>query len=213
MRKKTRNPIGYHSPNQYKVVQEILEASQTQEQTPKHSKEQDLKGNKVDEQILFKLDALHRVVLDELVIQENEKIASTNEMMWDACVQVIEAKESGERSASVANNVLWDNVQKRGMYWYYVINEINHSIKIPNDFTHTTRYWLQPAESQSSYLRTLIIKEATKCDYDKGETYNDTLLFSLLVQGNIVDNGQGWFDVPAGSVKETPKAKTQFRKI
>lgn len=159
---------------------------------------------------MFKLDALHRVVLDELVIQENEKIAETNEMMWDACVAVIEAKESGVRGT--ASNVIWDKVVKRGMYWYYVLDEAI-SIKIPNDFTLSTRYWFQPAESQSSYLRTLITKEATKCDYEKGETYNDTLLFSLYVQGKIVDNGQGWFDVPAGSVKETPKAKTQFRKI
>lgn len=208
MRKKTRNPIGYHSPNQYKVVQEILEASQTDGHTPKHSKEQDLKGNKVDEQILFKLDGLHRVVLDELVIQENEKIADTNEKFWDACVAIIEAKESGKTLRSS----LWDKVQKRGMYWYYVLDE-TLSIKIPNDFTLSTRYWMQPAESQSSYLRTLIIKEATKYNYEKGEGFQDTLLYSLLVQGNIVDNGQGWFDVPTGSVKETPKAKTQFRKI
>lgn len=210
MRKKTRNPIGYHSPSQYKVVQEILQASQTD--APKHSKEQDLKGNKVDEQILFKLDALHKVVLDELVIQENDKIADTNEMMWDACVKTIELKESGEVVHSTAKSPIWDKVQKRGMYWYFVMDG-GHSIKIPNDFTHTTRYWFQPAESQSSYLRTLIIKEATKYNYEKGETFTDTLLFSLLVQGEIVDNGQGWFDVPTSSVKETPKAKTQFRKI
>lgn len=208
MRKKTRNPIGYHSPNQYKVVQEILEASQTDGRTPKRSKEQDLKGNKVDEQILFRLDGLHRVVLDELVIQENEKIADTNEKFWDACVAVIEAKERGE----VVRSAIFDKVQKRGMYWYYVIDE-TLSMKIPNDFTHTTRYWFQPSESQSSYLRKLIMNEATKCDYDKGETFRDTLLFSLFIQGNIVDDGQGWFDVPTSSVKETPKAKTQFRKI